>query len=242
MTEPILAPNTAPLVTSEQYDLIRRTVAKDATPEELQLYLHDCQRQGVHPLDKLIYFTKRAGKYTPVTSIDLLRSRAADTGEHAGTDQPIYCGVPEGDDFVASVTVYRMVQGQRCSWTASARWAEYKPGPNQDMMWKKMPHLMLGKCAEALALRKAFPRQLAGIYTQEEMAQSGRVDVVTGEILEPTPAPLNARQRKIMGLRELAQQARAIGLDPNLGTPKNLTDAQLDQALSALAAMIENEY
>ncbi len=181
-----VAPVSAPVVTSDQYDLIRRTVAKDATPDELQLYLYDCQRQGVHPLDKLLHFTKRGGKYTPVTSIDLMRSRAADTGEHAGTDEPFYDGEPGSATFQASVTVYRFVQGERCRWSATARWSEYFPGDAQGHMWRKMPHLMLGKCAEALALRKAFPRQLAGVYTREEMDQADAPVPVPSKIAPPT--------------------------------------------------------
>lgn len=162
----------APVVTNEQFDLVRRTVAKDATPAELELYMYDCQRHGVHPLDKLLHFTKRAGKYTPITSIDLLRSRASDTGDLAGIDDPQYHGDPMTPDFTASVTIYRMVQGIRCPFTATARWSEYKPADGQDHMWRKMPFLMLGKCSEALALRKAFPRQLAGLYAKEEMDQA----------------------------------------------------------------------
>lgn len=154
-------------ITDEQITLIKRTVAKDASDLELQLYFHDCKRHGVHPLDKLIHFTKRSGKYTPITSIDLLRSRAADTDELAGIDDPVYRGDPMKPDFTATVTVYRLVKGQRCPFTASARWAEYLP--SEGFMWKKMPHLMIGKCAEALALRKAFPKQLAGLYAKEEM-------------------------------------------------------------------------
>jgi len=172
---------TAPTVTSEQLALITRTVAKDATPDELKLYLYDCQRQGVHPLDKLLHFTKRGGKYTPVTSIDLMRIRAAETGEYAGSDDARFVELEThtGCD-AATVTVWRLVQGQRCSFTATARWSEYCPAQGSDHMWRKMPHTMLAKCAEALALRKGFPRQLAGLYASEEMDQA------------QAPAPLSA--------------------------------------------------
>jgi phage recombination protein Bet len=162
---------TAPTVTEEQLELITRTIAKDATVDELKLYLHDCARQHVHPLDKLIHFTKRSNKYTPVTSIDFFRIRAAESGECAGIDEPIFVGKPKTADFAATVTVWRLVQGARYAFTATARWSEYVP--DQAFMWNKMPHTMLGKCAEALALRKGFPKQLAGLYVNEEMAQAG---------------------------------------------------------------------
>jgi phage recombination protein Bet len=161
---------TAPTVTTEQLELIKRTVAADATPDELKLYLYDCARQGVHPLDKLIFFTKRKGKYTPITSIDFMRIRAADSGDLAGSDDALFSGTPGRADFAATVTVWRIVQGARCPFVATARWSEYKP--DQAFMWEKMPHTMLAKCAEALALRKGFPRQLSGLYAKEEMEQA----------------------------------------------------------------------
>lgn len=171
----VLERPTAPTVTGDEMDLIRRTVANGATDDELKLFLFDCARRGVHPLDKMLHFTKRQGKYTPVTSIDFMRSQAASTGEMAGSDDPVF------QDWNASlssatVTVYRLTQGQRFAYTATARWDEYcpEPGPSGkgDIMWRKMPYTMLGKCAEALALRKAFPQQLAGLYAREEMDQA----------------------------------------------------------------------
>lgn len=210
----------APIVTDEQLELVRRTVANGATDAELQLYLYDCQRHGVHPLDKLLHFTKRGGKYTPITSIDLLRSRAADTGDLAGIDDAQYRGEAGKADFTAAVTVYRMIQGQRCPFTATARWSEYKPADGQDHMWRKMPYLMLAKCAEALALRKAFPRQLAGLYASEEMDQAGNggasysapaalqlapvANKATGEVIEaPIGPPASDKQRNyITGLQD----------------------------------------
>lgn len=179
------------IVTEEQKELVKRTVAPDATDSELQLYFYDCSRRGVHPLDRLLHYTKRNGKYTPITSIDLLRMRADATGQHLGTDEPIYQGVKGSPDFAALVRVHKLVAGQKATFTGTARWSEYFPGEAQGFMWKKMPHLMLGKCAEALALRKAFPAQLHGLYVQEEMDQA--------EVKPATTAPLQQAAEILTG-------------------------------------------
>lgn len=175
---------SAPTVTTDQLDLIKKTIAQGATADELKLYLYDCARQGVHPLDRLIHFTKRSGKYTPITSIDFMRIRAAETGEYAGSDDAVFEETVNGEINHGTVTVWRLVQGQRCSFTATARWSEYKPEAN-DFMWKKMPHTMLAKCAEALALRKGFPKQLAGLYAREEMDQAGPTNGTPPLVVEP---------------------------------------------------------
>ena len=171
-----------PVITADQMALITKTVAKEATPDELKLYLYDCARQGVHPLDKLVHFTKRGGKYTPVTSIDFMRIQAHATGECLGISDPAFTGEPKTDSFAATVTVKRIVQGQTAEFTATARWSEYKP--DQAFMWTKMPHTMLGKCAEALALRKGFPKQLAGLYAREEMDQAETAPLVKAPHLQ----------------------------------------------------------
>ena len=164
--------NELAVVLPAQLALIKKTVAAGATADELELYLYDCHRQGVHPLDKLIHFTKRGGKYVPITSIDFLRMQAAKTCEYAGADDAIFTGEPGKPGFAASMTVYRMVAAFRCAWTATARWEEYFPGETQGHMWRKMPHVMLSKVAESLVLRKAFADRLHGLYTHEEMAQA----------------------------------------------------------------------
>jgi phage recombination protein Bet len=183
---------------AEQVELIKRTVAAGATNDELKLFLFDCQRRGVHPLDKLLHFTKRNGKYTPITSIDFLRTRAHETHECAGISDPEFVGEPKATGFSARVVVKRVVAGHIAEFAATARWDEYKPQSN-DFMWSRMPHTMLGKCAEALALRKAFPQELAGLYTGDEMAQAGKaethaetVNTETGEIIEQAATPAKA--------------------------------------------------
>lgn len=188
-------PTTIPALTGEELDLVKRTVANGATDAELKLFLFDCQRRGVHPLDKLLHFTKRGGKYTPVTSIDFMRSQAAMTGEMAGSDEPLFTPrhIEAGKHpDEATVTVYRLTQGQRFAYTATARWSEYCP--DNAPMWKRMPHTMLGKCAEALALRKAFPQQLSGLYAREELDQAGEPSgyTVSAPTAGHTTAPLVA--------------------------------------------------
>ena len=197
MTTAIAERQTASVATmpKDQLELVRRTVAKDATNDELALFLYDCERRGIHPLDKLLHFTKRGGKYTPVTSIDFMRSQAAMSGEMAGSDDPIFAEV-DGKLSAATVTVYRITQGQRFAYAATARWSEYCP--DNAPMWKRMPHTMLGKCAEALALRKAFPQQLAGLYSREEMDQA---DEPKGYVVE-APAPTGVREKPAARLVE----------------------------------------
>jgi len=100
-----------------------------------------------------------------------MRTRAAETGEYAGNDDARFEYLARTDTpSSATVTVYRFVAGQRVPFTATARMSEFKPADGADVMWRRMPHHMLGKVAEAQALRKAFPRQLAGLYAREEMA------------------------------------------------------------------------
>lgn len=158
-------------------ELIRRTVAKGATNDEMDIFLHQCRKTGLDPLAKQIYFQKRQNKKTGesqmtiITGIDGYRLVAQRTGQYAGNDDPVFDD--EAKPRKATVTVYRIVGGIRCPFTASARWEQYYPGDYLGFMWNKMPHLMLGKCAEALALRKAFPAELSGVYTAEEMHQAG---------------------------------------------------------------------
>src|SRR6185436_4664855 len=115
--------------------------------------------------------------------IDGFRATAEKTGKYAGNDDAVFDGeqvieytVGEKKDKKtvtapnkATVTVYKIVEGVRYPFTATARWSEYYPGGRLAFQWHVRPFLMLGKCAEALALRKAFPALLSGIYVPEEM-------------------------------------------------------------------------
>lgn len=177
--------------TRDQVELIKRTVAHGATDDELQMFLYQAQRTGLDPLARQIIFQKYNTKDGPrvsiITTIDGYRLTADRTGKYAGNDDYHFNDDlsefehikqhKDGDyPITATATVWKIVRGQRVPFSATARWDEYYPGENKGFMWRKMPYLMLGKCAEALALRKAFPMELSGIYTQDEMAQAADND------------------------------------------------------------------
>jgi len=177
MNNNIIPPPTQELFDKEHVELIRRMVAINATDDEFQIFLHHCKKTGLDPLAKQIYFQKRLNKKTNtwtmtiITGIDGYRLIAHRTGVYAGLDPTLFQENERFEIVSATVTVFRLVGGIRCPFSATARWAQYCP-QEPSFIWNKMPHLMLEKCAEALALRKAFPAELSGVYTEEEMQQA----------------------------------------------------------------------
>jgi phage recombination protein Bet len=166
--------------TPERVELVRRMVAPGVTNDELQFFLHQCKRTGLDPLARQIHAVRRKGKMVIQTGIDGYRLVADRTGTYAGSDAAEFTGSGtlagrEGKEhpLIARVRVWKLVGGVRCGFTAEARWDEYYPGEGDEgFFWRKMPYGQLAKCAEALALRKAFPLELSGVYTEAEMDQA----------------------------------------------------------------------
>jgi phage recombination protein Bet len=156
---------------------------------DLKLFLYQCKRTGLDPISKQIYAifrwsgTLQKEVMTIQTGIDGYRAIAERTGLFGGSDDPIF-EEKDGKLIKATCTVYKInrITGERMAITASARWDEYaqwttdKTTKQKILMgkWAEMPYLMLGKCAEALALRKAFPSDLSGIYTDVEVMNADK--------------------------------------------------------------------
>jgi phage recombination protein Bet len=205
--------------------------------EDIFKFAYVSWRTGLDPLANQIYAVYRWNTQlgrevmSIQTGIDGMRLVAQRTGDYAGQDDIVYTPVDESTKYPikATCTVYKMVSGQKVSFTATARWEEYKQETKNGLgvMWAKMPYLMIGKCAEALALRKAFPTELSGIYAEEEIQ---RDDVLMG--ITPPPVMNNKPKIEVISGNENQGQvstppAPAIpGEPPVVGSPESAIASQ----------------
>ena len=174
--------------TDDQIEIIRSQVAPEGTTaDELAMFLMYCQRTGLDPFSRQIYLSERRaqkdGRWIvsrkPETTIDGFRVIAERSGQYAGQIGPFWCG-PDGEwkdvwlgqDFPSAARVGILRHDFKEPVWGVALWVEYvqtKTDGKPNSMWQKMGANQLAKCAESLGLRKAFPRDLSGIYTREEM-------------------------------------------------------------------------
>ncbi len=199
-------------LTRDQLELLKRTICAGATDDEFQLFTGICNRTGLDPFARQICMVKRYNSSlerevaTVQVTVDGFRLIAARTGKFAGQKPHQWCGddgkwvdvwLDDQPPKAARVGVLHKDFAEPLY--AIAKWSTYAQTYYDKAskqwvvthMWRDKPDHMLSKCAEALALRRAFPNDLSGLYTIEEtkemgvpLVQESAADFLTGEVVE----------------------------------------------------------
>ena len=204
--------------TQNQQAALAQIGVGNAPEGDLYVFFHQAQRTKLDPFKREIYMIQRSGKWTIQTGIDgfykIADRVSARTGGTWGIVETYWCGddgqwrdvwLPTEPPAAAKVVVER--NGSRFVTVALTR--EYKAtGP----MWTKMPSRMIAKCAEALAIRKAFPDDTSGLYTTEEMAQADNGQQASQQGVSRTRTQV-ARSNRDAAMQALAPEPAQLGDD-----------------------------
>ena len=182
--------------------LLRRTITAGLSDDEHAVFVRTCNRSGLDPFARQIYISRRRNETQFLATINGFRLTAERTGKYTGQLGPHWCG-PDGvwksvwtaqePPAAARIGVLRS-DFKKPVW-GKAIYSEFSQGGE---FWEGMPCNQLAKCAEAMAFRKAFPKELSGLYTTEEMQ---RVSVSARRSL-PSVRESDAEQGNVIAMPE----------------------------------------
>lgn len=167
----------APLeFTQEQRRMILTSFLNGASEQEAAVLMELARVRRLNPITRQIHFVKRwdsqkrAEVWSAQVGIDGFRAIAERTGLYDGQDEPEFEYDAKGELRLTRVRVYRKDWGRPAVGVAHFdEYAQRRGDGSLTKMWAEKPHIMLAKCAEALAFRKAFPEDTSGLYAPEEM-------------------------------------------------------------------------
>jgi hypothetical protein len=216
--------------------LVKNHIAKGATDKELEFCLAVARRRKLDPFKQQIWFVKRndrsaegGARWVPMVSIDgLCHVAARDHRDYGTNDEPEFgpmhdvswhyydkSGVIKAPEW-AKIAVWK--KGAARPTVATVFWEEIYPNVDSSPMVREKPRLMLGKCALAQAIRRAYP-DTGGLYIPEEFAgqeeqqftESGR----KVEVLAPKSALDCTYCGKLDAPNGCAEEKCPIKKDPN---------------------------
>lgn len=200
----------------ELINVLRNSLYPSAQTDSIKLVIGYCRASGLDPIQKPVHIVpmwdSKLGAMRDVImpGIGSYRTQAARSGEYAGVSEPEF-----GEDVTKTlggveitfpawckVVVKRLLEnGTVAEFAATERWIEnyaVKGGKEKSIapntMWMKRPYAQLAKCAEAQALRKAFPEFSGAQPTADEM-EGKTLNEVSGEIIDNATGEITGKQK-----------------------------------------------
>lgn len=186
------------LILKNKYQNVNIDAQSRLTDSELAAFYMYCSDYGLDPTIGEASAIKFKGVMTPVSTIQGLRCKADETGRYRPSDEAVdyvYKDEYKTDEnprglYSATVAVYKYNETTR-EWhkvVGVALWDDYGSGRK---IWREKPHVMLAKCAEAQAIRKAFPK-LGNLYDRDEfdhLMEQQAVQDITPKTVEEVRNP-----------------------------------------------------
>lgn len=232
-------------MSEQEIEMAKRTIAKDANTDELGFFFAFCKARDLDPWAKEVYFVKRVNDKGEVslsfqTSIDGMRIASRKGDKIEWMDGPLWCG-PDGawldvwlsDDLPKAARFIVKIKGQDKPIMGTALFAEYAQRTYRGdltRMWENMPAGQIAKCAEALTLRRALPKELGGVHIDDEMQQADNPEKNAGSAsTSTTPPPSRADALK-----------EKLALPAATTTPAEKVPAAADRPLEPSPIMAAN--
>jgi phage recombination protein Bet len=177
---------------------LRNEICTEATDDQINYFLRVCAARNVDPFAGLLYMQRRFNQKTQKwkcsvsPTVDGSRAAAARSQGYAGQDEPEFDSEEGKTPKWCKVTVYRMLNGIRCAFTAKCRWDEFVPQSPNDFQWRAKPYHMLSKVTEVQALRKGFPESVPAA-NEDEIE-----DIIEGAA---PPADTGAQERAALAVQ-----------------------------------------
>lgn len=207
------------ITTTQDFQIDEQTIknyfCKNASNSELALGVMVCKQQGLNPFTGDVHFVKYGEqKMQVIVSKYAFLKRAERNPNYDGFKAWVET---EDNDLVAKCEVYR--KDRQCPISGEAYFSEYNQG---NKMWKEKPKTMIRKVAIVQTFREAFPDELGGLYSEEEMPEFDHNKYPNVIDIEPTPT-----------LEELAQQIS------NIQTVKELEQWYKDNKKNVTKEVVE---
>jgi phage recombination protein Bet len=225
------------------WNALKNSIYSGAKDESIMMVLDYCKAAELDPMQKPVHIVPmwdknlKCMKDTIMAGIGLYRIQAARSNQYAGVSEPEYGktinskldGIAISHPEWCKVTVKKIVQGVLVEFAAKEYWVENYATAKKDTtapntMWKKRPFAQLAKCAEAQALRKAFPELVSHHPTAEEMEGKSFIENDLTPDVTPKTQKLKSRLNDL-----LASEKSDTQIEDTLATNETITHEEEEQ-------------